>query len=81
MQFTLHVSGPERLSRLEMGRLLARQMGADEGHLRAVRRADVPAGEPRPRDTSLDSSRWVRERSLEARLAAAPAAGRYTSAR
>jgi dTDP-4-dehydrorhamnose reductase len=53
-----HLGGPERLSRLEMGRLLARHLGAGEELLRAVRRSDVPAGEPRPCDTSLDSGRW-----------------------
>ncbi len=53
-----HLGGPQRLSRLEMGRLLARHLGADLGLLRAVDRADVPAGEPRPRDTSLVSERW-----------------------
>jgi dTDP-4-dehydrorhamnose reductase len=54
----LHIGGPERLSRVEMGRRLAAVLGADGSGIRAVRRADVPAPEPRPRDTSLDSSRW-----------------------
>ncbi len=54
----LHLGGPERLSRLEMGRRLAAFLGADPGVFVAVRREQVPAPEPRPRDTSLDSSRW-----------------------
>jgi dTDP-4-dehydrorhamnose reductase len=54
----LHLGGPERLSRLEMGRRLAAYLGADASVIRAVRREDLPSGEPRPRDTSLDSSRW-----------------------
>jgi dTDP-4-dehydrorhamnose reductase len=54
----LHVGGPERLSRAEMGRQLAEALGVDSGVVVAVRREDVPAPEPRPRDTSLDSERW-----------------------
>lgn len=54
----LHVGGPERLSRLEMGQRLAHFLGADPGVIVAARRADAPAPEPRPRDVSLDSSRW-----------------------
>jgi dTDP-4-dehydrorhamnose reductase len=56
----LHVGGPERLSRLEMGQRLARSLGADPGVIVAARRADPPAAEPRPRDVSLDSSLWRR---------------------
>jgi dTDP-4-dehydrorhamnose reductase len=54
----LHVGGPERLSRVEMGRWLAEHLGADPAVIRPARREDVPAPEPRPRDVSLDSSRW-----------------------
>ena len=53
----LHLGGPDRLSRYEMGRLLAEQIGADPSVLLATSRLKAP-GEPRPRDTSLDSSRW-----------------------
>jgi dTDP-4-dehydrorhamnose reductase len=53
----LHLGGPERLSRYEMGCLLAERLGADASVLIATSRAEAP-GEPRPRDTSLDSSRW-----------------------
>jgi dTDP-4-dehydrorhamnose reductase len=53
-----HVGGPERLSRLEMGRELAKVLGVSADLVRGNRRADAPAGEPRPRDTSLDSTRW-----------------------
>jgi hypothetical protein len=41
-----------------MGQRLAAFLGADPGTIRAVRRDAVPAPEQRPRDTSLDSSRW-----------------------
>jgi dTDP-4-dehydrorhamnose reductase len=54
----LHLGGPERLSRLEMGTQLAEHLGALPGPIVAAGRAAVPAPEPRPRDTSLDSSRW-----------------------
>jgi dTDP-4-dehydrorhamnose reductase len=53
-----HVGGPQRLSRLEMGRALARVYGYDSSLVRPIRRGSFPALEPRPRDTSLDSSRW-----------------------
>jgi dTDP-4-dehydrorhamnose reductase len=53
-----HVGGRERLSRLEMGRELAKALGVSLDLVRPSRREAVPAPEPRPRDTSLDSSRW-----------------------
>lgn len=51
----LHVAGPERMSRLEMGRRLAAALGMTP-RIRAVSRASAP-GEPRPRDVSLDIAR------------------------
>jgi dTDP-4-dehydrorhamnose reductase len=54
----LHLGGPERLSRLEMGLRLAAHLGSNPELVVPVRRDDVPSPEPRPRDTSLDSSRW-----------------------
>lgn len=54
----VHIGGPERLSRLEMGLRLAKYLRLDPAPLLACRRADVSASEPRPRDTSLDSSLW-----------------------
>jgi dTDP-4-dehydrorhamnose reductase len=56
----LHIGGPQRLSRLEMGQQLERFLGVHGPNLIAVGRNDLPAAEPRPRDTSLDSSRWRR---------------------
>lgn len=53
----VHVAGPERMSRVEMGQRLATYLGADPGAIEAVSRTTA-AGEPRPRDTSLDCSRW-----------------------
>jgi dTDP-4-dehydrorhamnose reductase len=54
----LHLGGPERLSRLDMGLRLATYLGADASAIVPARRDEVPAPEPRPRDVSLDSSRW-----------------------
>jgi dTDP-4-dehydrorhamnose reductase len=54
----LHVAGPERLSRLEMGLRLAAFLGADPGPIVPTDRAAAPAPEPRPRDVSLDVARW-----------------------
>ena len=54
----LHMGGPERLSRLEIGRRLASYLGVDGSSLVESTRAAVPSPEPRPRDTSLNSARW-----------------------
>ncbi len=54
----LHVGGPERLSRLEMGRRLAAHLGCDPAIIVPSRRDDLKAPEPRPRDVSLDCARW-----------------------
>lgn len=55
---TLHVGGPERMSRWEMGQRLAETLGADKGLLQPARQADMQFAEPRPQDVSLNSSRW-----------------------
>ena len=54
----LHIGGPERLSRLEMGQRLAAYLGVDPARILAASRESMKAAEPRPRDLSLDSSRW-----------------------
>ena len=54
----LHVGGSERLSRLEMGHRLARGLQVDPSVIVARSRLAAPAAEPRPADTSLDSTRW-----------------------
>ncbi len=54
----LHLGGPERMSRLEMGKRLAAFLGVSASFIRAVRRNGAPSEEHRPRDTSLVSSRW-----------------------
>jgi dTDP-4-dehydrorhamnose reductase len=57
-QGLLHLGGPERMSRLEMGRRLAAFLGSDPSVFAAGTRNSVPSTEPRPRDVSLNSSRW-----------------------
>ncbi len=54
----LHVGGPERLSRYEAGRRFAQFLGLDPTPLESRSRLDAPLAEPRPADTSLDSSRF-----------------------
>lgn len=53
----VHVGGPERMSRLEMGQRLAAHLNAGARAIESVSRLNL-SGEPRPRDTSLDSNRW-----------------------
>ena len=54
----LHVGGPERLSRADMGHKLAASLGVTNPTIQSVSRNALPGDEPRPRDTSLNSSRW-----------------------
>jgi len=56
----IHVGGPERLSRLDMGLRLAKYLEVDFAAIVAASRESLPATEPRPRDTSLNSGRWRR---------------------
>jgi dTDP-4-dehydrorhamnose reductase len=53
----LHLGGPERMTRLEMGCRFARCLGLSDAPIRACGRNSTGAPEPRPRDTSLDSTR------------------------
>ena len=53
----LHLGGRERLSRFEMGRLLAQTSGLPETLLVKSRQADVAMPAARPPDVSLDSRR------------------------
>lgn len=54
----LHLGGPERMSRLEFGRRLARYLGVDEELVQSASRLDGAPAEARPEDVSLDSSRF-----------------------
>jgi dTDP-4-dehydrorhamnose reductase len=56
----LHLGGPERMSRLEMGQRLAGYVGCDPSVIVPCSRDQAAGTEPRPRDTGLDSSCWRR---------------------
>jgi dTDP-4-dehydrorhamnose reductase len=71
----LHLAGPDRVSRYELGQYLARAAGLDASAIRTGTRSDVKAT-PRPADVSLDTSllqSWTDNppRSIEAAVAAA----------
>ncbi len=53
----LHLGGPERMSRLEMGLRLAAVLKCDPGAVVSTTRAAAGLAD-RPRDTSLDSTLW-----------------------
>ena len=59
-QGTIHVGGPERLSRLEMGLRLARFLGRDPSNLVSTTRNQGRSPEARPRDLALDSGLFRR---------------------
>ena len=54
----LHIGGPQRLSRLEMGQRLATILNLDAHLLIRTLRKQLNSPEPRPRDVALDSSKW-----------------------
>lgn len=56
----VHAGGPERMSRYEMGTRLAAYLGVSSSHLQKVPRSAVPGLEPRPADTSMDSTLLAR---------------------
>lgn len=56
----LHLGGPETLSRFQMGQQLAAAIGCSDAALVKTRREDHPSEEPRPRDLSLDSARYIK---------------------
>lgn len=68
----LHLGGKERLSRYEIGCLLAEVLGVPKTQLNPRRQADVKMAAPRPLDASLDSalamSLGYQPRSVKAEL-------------
>jgi dTDP-4-dehydrorhamnose reductase len=56
-----HLGGPERLSRLALGRRLAAVLDLPAELIEPGRQADHPGPDQRPPDTSLDSTRARRE--------------------
>jgi dTDP-4-dehydrorhamnose reductase len=54
---TLHLGGRERVSRYDLGVMVAEMLGADPGLILPGHQRDRSVGAPRPPDVSLDSSR------------------------
>jgi dTDP-4-dehydrorhamnose reductase len=52
----VHLAGPERVTRLEMGVAMARALGLSTDGIRAVSASSIPFPEPRPPDVSLDGA-------------------------
>ncbi len=55
----LHLGGPERISRYDLGRLIAELFGEKGAALVPCRQRDVTTPAPRPPDVSLDSSKAI----------------------
>jgi dTDP-4-dehydrorhamnose reductase len=55
----IHLGGPERLSRLDMGLRLARALRRSSSVFTGVSRKSIRSQEPRPRDLSLGSTLWT----------------------
>lgn len=53
----LHLGGRTRISRYEMGNIMARVLGADVSQIVPILQKDLILPAPRPRDVSLDSSK------------------------
>ena len=62
----LHIAGPERLTRVELGEKVAAVLGLDVSLIKHARQASH-VGAPRPRDVSLDTGRAKSELSWTAR--------------
>jgi dTDP-4-dehydrorhamnose reductase len=62
-----HLGGPERLTRFDLGRRVARAFGLPEDALVPARQADHRGKDRRPADVSLDSTRARRELGWEPR--------------
>lgn len=56
----IHLAGPQRLSRLQMGQALAAALQVTNPRLEIVSLANFPSPEPRPRDLSLLCNRFIR---------------------
>jgi dTDP-4-dehydrorhamnose reductase len=81
----IHLGGPERLSRFELMRRAAIALGIEPSLIRPTERDQVPSAEPRPADTSLDSSRLnklcpgLERPAVEAALALLPGQDHHSS--
>ncbi|MFT3878930.1 MAG: SDR family oxidoreductase [Gemmatales bacterium] len=54
----LHLGGPERLSRYEMGCILAKRLGTNPNLVQSIEQSEMKTPEPRPSDVSFNSTRW-----------------------
>jgi dTDP-4-dehydrorhamnose reductase len=54
----IHLGGPQRLSRYDMGRAVAAAYGLDPALVQPIPQTSVPTPEPRPRDVSVNSHLW-----------------------
>ncbi len=54
----LHIAGPQRLSRLEMGQIAAEALGVRQPNIVTVLQASMEFAEPRPADVSLSCRRF-----------------------
>jgi len=57
-QGVVHVGGPQRLSRLEMGRIAAAALGVNDACIVPSRQRELDSPEPRPADVSLDCGKF-----------------------
>jgi len=55
----IHAAGPEPLTRVNMGRLLARNLGLSDLAIIAASRSTADDPEPRPRDLTVSSGRYI----------------------
>lgn len=53
----IHLGGPQRLSRYEMGKIVLEITGFPQTLVKPCKQQDVPMAAPRPSDVSLDSSK------------------------
>jgi len=57
--------GPERITRVQFGHILAKICGHDESKINPTRLTDLDTGYPRPTDVSMDSTRIQKELGIE----------------
>ena len=57
MKGLFHLGGPERLSRYDIGIIIANKFGLDKNLLKAIKQEELNFSTPRPKDVSLDSSK------------------------
>lgn len=65
----VHLAGPERVSRYELGLAVLTSMGLSleeaEAELQPIRQEELDAGAPRPRDVSLNAAQAAEALSVE----------------